>query len=85
MYTCDGHNREGPYRRPKNIFAWLIFATADEASCAALLESKEELERRARDLLSERGFPTEALASFHLGFTSLPDIEAGRGRCAFVR
>lgn len=85
MYTCDVHNREGPHRRPKNMFAWLIVASADEASSAALLESKEELERRARDLLSKRGFPTEALATFHLGFTSLPDIEAGGGRFAFFR
>jgi hypothetical protein len=69
--------------RPEDMFAWLIFATREEAEAAKRATAR--LEARARALLAEGGFPAEALASFGLGYTSQPEIEAGGGRFYFFR
>jgi hypothetical protein len=70
---------------PRDMFAWLIFATVKEATAAAGPASKVALLGRACRLLGERGFPAEALATFDIGCTSLPEIEAGGGRFSFFR
>jgi hypothetical protein len=70
---------------PENMFAWLIFATTEDAAAAMQPETKPKIEERVHALLSEDGFPVEAVASFRIGYTSLPEIEAGGGRFLFFR
>lgn len=66
---------------PKDMFAWLIFATGDEASRAGEKQMAGRLLERAR----ENGFPADAVSSFSIYFTSIPEIEAGGGRFYFFR
>ncbi|MFI6240033.1 hypothetical protein ACIBEF_09175 [Micromonospora sp. NPDC050795] len=63
--------------------SWLIFSTVEEAQAAR--EEAPALEERARAVLAQRGYPTEALPSFRLSFTSVPEIEAGGGRFYYFR
>jgi hypothetical protein len=70
---------------PENMFAWLIFATSEEASAAREPKLTELIAARARDRLSTAGFPEDAVPSFRFDFTSLPEIERRGGRFAFFR
>ncbi|MEU4476161.1 hypothetical protein [Micromonospora sp. NPDC023888] len=63
--------------------AWLIFSMVEEAQAAR--EEAPALEERARAVLAKRGYPAEALPSFRLYFTSVPEIEAGGGRFYYFR
>lgn len=71
--------------RPDDMVAWLIFRTRDEAQTAKAPSATKLLDARAHDLLAARGFPSDALASFRLGFTSQPEIDEGGGRFCFFR
>jgi hypothetical protein len=68
---------------PEDMFAWLIFSKREEAEAAKLASA--QLELRARALLAEGGFPTDALPSFGLGYTSEPEIEQGGGSFSYFR
>jgi hypothetical protein len=70
---------------PENMWAWLIFEDPEVAQTAGQPDSSVRLEERARVALASRGFPVDALPSFHLRYTSLPEIEAGGGRFSFFR
>jgi hypothetical protein len=65
---------------PADMRAWLIFRTPDEAHAASAPSAAERLEAHARALLGGAGFPEDALPSFRLAFTSLPEIDAAGGR-----
>jgi hypothetical protein len=66
---------------PDQMFAWLIFSTADEAELAN--RSLKALEPAARQTLVAAGFPPAASLTFRLGATSWSAIEAGGGRFAY--
>ena len=68
---------------PEDMWVCLISSTAEEAQAAR--EEAPALEERARAVLATRGYPAEALPSFRLYFTSVPEIEAGGGRFYYFR
>ena len=69
---------------PDDMFGWLIFASRAEATKAGSPRTADEILAKVRTALVDAGFP-EAIASFGIGFTSLPEIEADGGRFYFFR
>jgi hypothetical protein len=63
--------------------AWLIFDSPSEASAAQA--RTDEVRGFAAGLLALAGYPDEALGSFRIFYTSLPEIDAGGGRFGFFR
>jgi hypothetical protein len=68
---------------PDEMFGWLIFATEDEVKRARSVAPR--IEARIKAALVASGFPPSAAASFEVGFTCFPEIEAGGGRFQFFR
>ena len=68
---------------PEHMVGWLIFASGREAKRALGLAL--QLERRVKAALRASGFPSGAVDSFELKYTSQTEIEAGGGRFYFFR
>jgi hypothetical protein len=73
----------GTFDGPDRMNCHLIFATREEAAMAAAVASKYE--QRVHALLTEFGFPSWAVPSFRVWFTSLPEIEEGGGSFNYFR
>jgi hypothetical protein len=70
---------------PEDMFGWLIFATRRDADGARSPRAAEKILSKVRHDLAQAGFPAQAIATFQIGLTSTPEIEAGGGRFAFFR
>jgi hypothetical protein len=70
---------------PDGMFGWLIFASRKEAKLARSPRVAAKILAKVRAALVDAGFLQHSAGSFQIGFTSLPEIEAGGGRFGFFR
>jgi hypothetical protein len=68
---------------PHGLVVWLIFKTRSQAANALAMIST--LRQRAEGELVRSGFPRDALRTFRLEVTSVPEVVQGGGRFHFFR